>query len=349
MIKKYVLFFCLTALLVLGYFLFKSILFPFVLGFLMAYFLTPLAKKLKKKGCPKFLSISIVLFGFIFLMLSLTLIFIPFLEFEFIEIINKIQMHLPLLLEKIDTLWDNVKILFTSSSNLNLSQFIKQQTNEIISLGSNFIFSLVKQGVVFFNVLSLLVIAPIVSFYMMLSWDKMAEHFLHLFPLKTQDKVIETQKEINLILRGFVKGQSFVCLFLGLFYGIGFTLIGLPSGLLTGLFAGVLSFIPYVGSFFAFFMGLLLVFINQLPPYMYALTIGIFAIGQSIEGNFLTPKLVGEKVGLSPVWVIFALLAFGSLFGFTGLVVATPLSAIIALFIRKFVQFYKTTSFYKEN
>ena len=151
---------------------------------------------------------------------------------------------------------------------------------------------------------------------------------------------------MNDIISGFVRGQATVCLCLGVFYAVGLTLCGLDLGLLIGLGIGVLSFIPYVGSITGFVLSLLIAFaqFNTITPIV--AVVSLFIIGQILEGNFLTPKLVGDSVGLHPVWVMFALLAGGVLLGFLGLLIAVPLAAVIGVLLRYFIAKYKKSSVY---
>ena len=155
-----------------------------------------------------------------------------------------------------------------------------------------------------------------------------------------------TFKDIDKIIAGFIRGQLSVCLILGIFYSIGLKLVGLELGLLVGFIAGIISFIPYVGSITGFIIGCILAFAQYGDLAHVFYVIAVFMIGQFIEGNFLTPKLVGESVGLHPVWVMFALLAGGVLLGFLGLMLAVPLAAIIGVLVRQTIKRYKLSSLY---
>ena len=167
-----------------------------------------------------------------------------------------------------------------------------------------------------------------------------------LIPLNKKEEVNSIFKEINTALSGFIRGQASVCLLLGLFYGVCLSLIGLDSGLLVGFLSGILSFIPYFGFLTGVILSYLLALVQQASV---SLWIGIglvFLIGQILESYILTPKLVGNKVGLHPVWVIFSLLAGGALFGFVGVFVAVPVAAIIGVFVRRILKWYRSTPVY---
>jgi predicted PurR-regulated permease PerM len=167
-------------------------------------------------------------------------------------------------------------------------------------------------------------------------------------PLDHRDTLRAIAREINHALAGFIRGQSLVCLFLGLWYGLGLTLIGLDFGFLIGVLAGVLSFVPYVGSLTALVLSLGVALVEGWPsPRLFLMALGIVGCGQFLEGYVVSPKLVGESIGLHPVWLMFALLAFGELFGFVGLIVAVPTAAAIGVIVRHLIAVYLTSSIYR--
>jgi predicted PurR-regulated permease PerM len=192
-----------------------------------------------------------------------------------------------------------------------------------------------------------MIITPVVAFYMLLDWDKMIADIDGLVPIRHRETVRELACEIDKAMAGFVRGQSLVCLFLGLWYGVGLSLVGLNFGLLIGLCGGVLSFIPYVGSLIALVLAAGVAIVQDFPQWkLLAMSMGVVVTGQFLEGNILSPKLVGESVGLHPVWLIFALLAFGSLFGFTGLLAAVPVAAAAGVILRFAIRRYRESNLY---
>jgi predicted PurR-regulated permease PerM len=207
--------------------------------------------------------------------------------------------------------------------------------------------SLLSGGTALLGILSLLVVMPVVAFYMLLDWDRMIATLDTLIPPRNRADVHAIAHDIDRALAGFVRGQSLVCLFLGLWYGIGLSLIHLNFGLLIGLSAGLLSFIPYVGSLTALIISAIVAIVQGWPEWkLLILTLAIVLTGQFLEGNILSPKLVGSSVGLHPVWVIFALLAFGALFGFTGLIMAVPVAAAAGVILRHLVRRYRASGLY---
>ena len=208
--------------------------------------------------------------------------------------------------------------------------------------------SLVSGGAAVFSFLSLLIITPVVAFYILIDWHRMISEIDSWLPLDHRDSLRKIAREINHALAGFIRGQSIVCLFLGLWYGIGLTLIGLDFGFLIGVLGGLLSFVPYVGSLTALVLSLGVALVQGWPSLkLFFMALAVVGVGQFLEGNVLSPKLVGESVGLHPVWLMFALLAFGQLFGFLGLLIAVPTAAAIGVVARHLIALYLTSPLYR--
>ena len=189
-------------------------------------------------------------------------------------------------------------------------------------------------GLALFKLASLLIITPVVSFYLLRDWDRIIAHMNSLLPPGHASTIRGLTAEIDDTIAGFVRGQANVCLILGFYYGIALSLAGLESGLLVGFGAGLISFIPYVGASVGLVVGVAIAiaqFSDWLPVFLVAV---IFIVGQVAESYVLTPKLVGDRVGLHPVWIIFALLAGGALFDFTGVLLAVPAAAVIGVLAR---------------
>jgi predicted PurR-regulated permease PerM len=202
-------------------------------------------------------------------------------------------------------------------------------------------------GLAILNVLSLFVVTPVVAFYLLYDWDRMVAKADALLPRQYADTLRMLVGEMSDTVAGFVRGQGLLCLFLGVFYALGLALIGLDFGLLIGLGAGLISFIPYVGSILGFVVAITVALVQFWPDWIWIVaTAAVFAIGQFIEGNILQPKLVGERVGLHPVWLIFALVAFGYFFGFVGLLIAVPVSAAIGVLVRFAIRRYEASPLY---
>ena len=207
---------------------------------------------------------------------------------------------------------------------------------------------LVSGGAALFNFLSLLIVTPVVAFYILVDWDRMISKLDSWLPLDHRETLRKIAREINHALAGFIRGQSIVCLFLALWYSVGLTLIGLDYGFLIGVVGGVLSFVPYVGSLTALVLSLSVALFQGWPSLkLFLLALAVVGAGQFLEGYVLSPQLVGESIGVHPVWLMFALLAFGQLFGFLGLLIAVPTAAAIGVLARHLIAVYLTSPLYR--
>jgi predicted PurR-regulated permease PerM len=204
-----------------------------------------------------------------------------------------------------------------------------------------------SQGQALVSLFSLLVITPVVAFYLICDWDRLVAAVDGSIPLSQRETVRGLAREINATISAYVRGQTAVCLILGSYYAIGLTLTGLSFGLLIGIISGLISFIPYVGSMTGLVLSLGVAAAQFFPDWTrILLVLGVFLVGQFLEGNVLAPKLVGKSVGLHPVWLMFALLAFGYLFGFVGLLLAVPLAAAVGVLVRFALRRYLASPLY---
>jgi predicted PurR-regulated permease PerM len=235
---------------------------------------------------------------------------------------------------------------FPDLKSANIEGLLKANIGNGMKFAGKILKTLMSNGFALINLISLLLIMPVVTFYMLRDWDSFVKKVEALLPKKSRKGIMEAFKEIDKIIAGFIRGQLSVCLILGLFYSIGLKLVGLELGLLIGFIAGIISFIPYVGSITGFILGCVLAFAQYGDITHVLYVVAVFMLGQFVEGNFLTPKLVGESVGLHPVWVMFALLAGGVLLGFLGLMLSVPLAAIVGVLVRYGVKKYKQSSLY---
>jgi predicted PurR-regulated permease PerM len=206
---------------------------------------------------------------------------------------------------------------------------------------------LFSRGAAILSLISLLVITPVVAFYLLRDWDRIVATVDGWLPRAHAETVREQIRHIDRTLSGFVRGQATVCLLLGAFYGIGLTVVGLDFGLILGLATGIVSFVPIFGMLLGVATGVAMALVQfALDPVRVGLVLAVFAIGQVIEGQFLTPRIVGRKIGLHPVWVVFALLAGGALYGFVGLLLAVPAAAVIGVLVRFALSRYLSSPLY---
>lgn len=324
----------------------RSVLMPFVAGILLAYLLDPMVDKLEKLKISRLSSTLIVCFITILIVVPALGLLIGMIENQISLLIQATPKYLTLIMEKVRPSLNDLNERFPDLKSANLEELIKNNIGNSMRFIGKVLKTLISNGFALINLISLLLIMPIVAFYMLRDWDDFVKKFEDLLPKKSKKSIMETLKDIDKIIAGFIRGQLSVCLILGIFYSIGLKFVGLELGLLVGFISGIISFIPYVGSITGFVIGCILAFAQYGDLTHVFYVIGVFMVGQFIEGNFLTPKLVGESVGLHPVWVMFALLAGGVLLGFLGLMLAVPLAAIIGVLVRQTIKRYKQSSLY---
>lgn len=326
--------------------LLADILLPFVAGIAIAYLLTPLTDRLEHLGVNRavaaLLNITIVVFAFVLLILLVAPVIGSQLA-SFIANIPGYVVRLQNLIADQSRPWLEELIGSGFDPGKSFGDLVTQGVGWLTS----FLQSLWSGGRALVSLFSLIVITPVVAFYLIYDWHRMIDSIDDAVPIGQRETVRQLAREIDAAIAGFMRGQSAVCIILGVFYALALTLAGLNFGLLIGLISGLISFIPYVGSMTGLVLSLSVAIAQFWPEYgSILLVLGIFVFGQFVEGNFLSPKLVGESVGLHPVWIIFALLAFGYLFGFVGLLVAVPLAATIGVLARFALRRYRHSSFY---
>ncbi|MCV9997530.1 AI-2E family transporter [Pararhizobium sp. YC-54] len=326
---------------------FSTILLPFIAGMALAYFLDPVADRLERIGLSRLMATVVILIGFIVVFaLSLVLI-IPIVFTQAAEFIQKMPGYVSMLQEFL-TSPDAAWLPDWISGQMDT---IKQNSAKLLEQSAGFLGTLFQQlwnsGMALLDIISLFVVTPVVAFYLLLDWDRMVERVDSWVPRDHVATVRQISRDMNTTIAGFVRGQGSLCIILGLFYGISLTLAGLNFGLLIGLFAGMISFIPYVGSMVGLVLAVGVALVQFWPNYLHiGIVAAIFFAGQFMEGNILQPRLVGKSVGLHPVWLMFALLAFGALFGFVGLLVAVPCAAAIGVLVRFGIGRYLDSTLY---
>jgi predicted PurR-regulated permease PerM len=335
----------LVLLIVALYFL-RGILLPFVAGMAIAYFLDPLCDRIEKLGCSRTWATTIVTALFLLAVLALAAVLLPPLETQLVAFLGELPTYIQVATAKLGPLLKALRSHLPASAAPSMSD-VTGYLGRIAGWGADTLGTVLSQGFALANLLSLIFITPIVTFYLLRDWDKMMMKIDLWLPRDHAAEIRGQLKEIDRTLAGFARGQATVCLCLALYYGLGLSLIGLNFGLALGLFAGVLSFIPFAGSFLAL-VGSIGLALAQFGTWQgVAMVIGLCVVGQVIEGNFLTPKLVGDRVRLHPVWVIFALLAGGALFGFVGLLLAVPVAAVCGVLARYSLRHYLGSRIYR--
>jgi len=346
--RRQVMFWVVTAVAFIAFlYLFSSILLPFFAGMILAYFLDPVADRLERLGLSRLWATVVILISFVMVLVIGLMIIVPVLATQLADFGARIPEYiarLQALVTSIDPGWLQQRFGVEP-------QQLKDALSNMLSQGSGFISTLFQSlwssGKTLIDIAGLFVITPVVAFYMLLDWDRMIRKVDSWVPRDHVDTVRKIASDINAATAGFVRGQGTLCLILGVYYAIGLTLIGLNFGLLIGLFAGLISFIPYVGSLVGLVLAVGVALVQFWPEWHWIVAAAVvFFSGQFIEGNILQPKLVGSSVGLHPVWLMFALLAFGFLFGFVGLLIAVPAAAAVAVLVRFAIDRYLASPMY---
>jgi len=324
----------------------RSVLMPFVAGILLAYLLDPLVDKLQKWKMSRTWATLIVCLLSILIILPALCLLGGMIEDQVALLLKATPKYLSLIMEKVQPIIASLAERFPDLKDGQIETVVKDNIGSGLKFVGKVLKALVSNSFALVNLISLVLITPVVTFYMLRDWNVFVSKMEELLPKKSKKSILQILKEINISIAGFIRGQISVCLILGTFYSIGLKLVGLELGLLVGFIAGIISFIPYVGSITGFVLGIVLAFAQYGDVTHVLYVVGVFLCGQFLEGNFLTPKLVGESIGLHPVWVMFALLAGGVLLGFLGLMLAVPMAAIIGVLVRHGVAQYKMSSLY---
>ncbi|MDP6805277.1 MAG: AI-2E family transporter [Rhodospirillales bacterium] len=325
----------------------SEILLPFVAGMAVAYFLDPLADRLEKWGCSRTIATSLITAAFFVLAVAIVVLLFPLLQAQTTNFLARLPEYASRLREFAMPLLERLETDLTAAQMEELGEAARTYGAQAIGWIAELLKRLWSGGVALLQLLSLIVITPLVTFYLIRDWDRIVARIDALLPRKAAPTIRAQFREIDEILAGFVHGQASVCLILGILYAVGLTVVGLDFGLLIGLGTGLISFVPYFGMLVGLAVGLGMAFAQFHDLLSVGLVAAVFAAGQIIEGQFLTPKLVGERVRLHPAWVIFALLAGGALFGFTGVLLAIPVAAVIGVLVRFAIESYTQSRLYR--
>ena len=320
-----------------------DVILPFVLGGAIAYCFDPVADRLERAGLSRGWSVGLITLFALLVFVVLVLLVIPMLVNQSAQLIDTAPQ-----------LFDRLQMAATERfpDLMDADSTIRQQLGElgafIQSRGGELLNGVLTSVSSLLNIVVLLVIVPVVAFYLLLDWDNMVAKIDDQIPREHVETVRRLAREIDSTLSSFIRGQGTVCLILGVYYAAALMAVGLNFGLVVGAIAGFLTFIPYVGALVGGGLAIGLALFQFWGDWVWILLVwAIFQSGQFVEGNILTPKLVGDSVGLHPVWLLFALSVFGALFGFVGLLVAVPVAAMLGVLIRFGLERYRASALYK--
>lgn len=348
--KTYFIFWCGAIALFLGFvWLFNDILTPFVLGIVIAYLLNPLIKRFSKKGIKRTTGAALVTVLFYSLLIALIAIIAPIVAKESADLIDKFPEYLDKFFILIEpyTIWfqENIGAQYIT----DVKQFLKENAGKILSVSGGLAGGIAAGGQAVIGLATILILTPLVSFFMMREWPAITDWVEDLIPRQHETMIQDIIEQIDVKLSGFIRGQLTVAFLLGIIYAIALSIAGLNYGFLIGITAGVLSIIPLVGSTVGLLISVTVAWFQAGEISYVAIIAAIFIVGQIVEGNILSPKLLGDSVGLHPLWILFALMAGGALFGILGMLLAVPVAAVVGVIGGFAIQQYKRTPLYQRN
>jgi predicted PurR-regulated permease PerM len=333
------------AALLLFLWVFSNILLPFILGMALAYLLDPIADRIERGGLSRFWATIAILVITVLVCVLLVLVVVPVLVSQLAGFLDRLPSYVASLQGLMNQFFQTRigQYFQTQDTGANINQMVAQGA----TWAGTLLASVWAGGQALINVVSITVVTPVVAFYLLYDWDRMLGRLDDLIPRQHLETVRGLGHDIDKALAGFIRGQGALCVILGLFYATGLSLVGLNFGFLIGSVAGLISFIPFVGSIVGFVVAVGVALVQFWPSWIWVLVVvGIFAAGQFIEGNILQPRLVGSSIGVHPVWLMFALFAFGALFGFVGVLLAVPATAAIGVLVRFALDRYRRSPIY---
>ncbi len=330
--------------------LLNDILLPFVVGAVIAYFFDPVVARLQRHGLSRTWATATVTVLAVLIAIGVAMAILPPLFGQLQSFIAKAPQYIAQAAARVQPMIDPIRerLGLTPLSLHDLQAEAAQWAGQGLSILGGFAGKLVQRGAAIINLLALLFLTPVVTFYLLRDWGKVVANIDNALPLDHAETVRKLAREANQAVAGYVRGQVLVCLCLGTIYGVGLSLVGLQFGFIIGLIAGIISFIPFVGTLVGATLSIGMALAQFPPDWISVVKVAVvFVVGHLLEGNFLSPKLVGDRVGLHPVWIMFALLAGGSLFGFVGVLVAVPTAAVVGVIVRHLLVRYRESALYR--
>lgn len=325
----------------------RSILLPFVVGMAIAYILDPVCDMLERWGLSRKWATAVVTLLFVVLVVVALISIVPILAQELTDFLATLPDLLRQAQKRLIPLYQTFRWRLNLPAISELNGIVQEKLGNAVSWLAQALQELVGRSLALASLLSLFFITPVVTFYLLRDWDLLVSRIDSLLPRQYKDTIRGQIREIDRTLAGFARGQAMVCLILATYYATTLAVIGLPFGIVVGLAAGLLTFIPYVGAMTGFVISIAIALAQFDDWTRVGMVAGVFILGQALEGNVLTPKLVGDRVGLHPVWIIFALLSGGALFGFMGLLLAVPVAAALGVLVRFAIARYLESSLYR--
>lgn len=329
-----------------GVYCLQGILMPFLTGLLVAYAMNPAVRSFEKWGISRTLGSSFMIISFFLLIGLLLFIAIPFIQTELTALAIRVPQYGERIMQALKPLLEDVYHYIDSRDVERLRTFASANLGNIVTWGIQLLARILTNSLALANLISLIVITPIVAFYCLRDWNLIVNTIDRWLPRPYEPTINRLFTDINETIGSFAKGQALVCLMIGTYYSITLTITGLDFSIVVGIVIGVMAFIPYVGALVGFMLSIGIAFAQFTDWSSVGVVAGIFAFGQTLEGYLLIPYFVGNRIGLHPVWVLFALLAGGALYGFIGILFALPVGAAIGVLVRYIRELYFKSPYY---
>lgn len=340
----------LLAVTVLALWMFRGILLPFLVGMALAYLLDPVADRLETWHFNRFWASMIILVLAVVLFVGAFLLIVPLAVQQALGLAERLPIYVNQLQELANLWMPQVYALIGEAQVARFQNGLADLLSRGVGIAGDITAQIMQSGLTLINALGLMVVTPVVAFYLLLDWDRMIASIDTLLPRAHRAEIRRVLADIDRAMAGVIRGQGIVMVVLSLFYATSLTAAGLNYGIAIGLVSGFLSFVPYVGFLVGFMLSMGVAFVQFWPDgFMIAVILVVYLIGQFLEGNVLYPKLVGQSIGVHPVWLMFTLFAFGLIFGFIGILLAVPMIAITGVLVRFAVTKYKNSALYLDE
>lgn len=326
--------------------LIKSILLPFVVGMLAAYFLDPAVRRLRLLKCSRSMAAAIITISFFSVVIILCFVLVPLISHQLSNLLLQLPDYIRGLQDKYGYEIDNYIAVLRTEHAGAVKDAVGNFGGTLAGWAGKMFSDILSSSLALLNLLSLVFITPIVAFYLLRDWEQLVIRFNALLPRKHEGVIIEQLKAIDKTLSGFIRGQTNVCLIMATYYAIMLSVAGLNFGLGIGIMTGILLFIPFVGFASCLCLSMTVaLFQFGVNPHLMAVA-AVYLVGMFLEGSLLTPRLVGDEVGLHPVWIIFGMLSGAALFGFVGVLISVPVTSVIGVLVRFAIERYMQSTIY---
>ncbi len=329
--------------------IFNSILTPFILGIIIAYLLNPVVVKFSRKQIPRWVTALVILTLFIGILGLLFILIAPMVFRQGQMLVEQLPNYAQNLMDYLSPYMTWVQDRVGEDYIQQINDYLKDSAGKVVGVTGGIVGGIAQGGKALVGMMTTLVLTPLVAFFMMKEWPAIVRWVEGLYPRQHAVLIRSLLKKIDTKVAGFIRGQISVAFILGVIYAVALTIAGLNYGFLIGLGAGIFSIIPLVGSTLGLVVGVVVAWFQTGDLFYTGIIAAIFMGGQFIEGNFLAPKIVGDSVGLHPLWIMFALLAGGSLFGIVGMLLAVPMAAVVGVLGGFLIDRYKASPLYQKD